>query len=518
MPVNHPPRGPRLTRAAVVSTIAGCLCYCVANVSSCAISKLEIDPALGQGGSYKTSSVPNVASFGGARPGGGESGTTTDTAAGGVKSVGGAWNGTGAGGIGGSSVTTAPLTVPACLGVALPMVRGGAIRSADNGCGIVGSWYWFKDSPSAANPLETKVSSPTDPNVTSVVEPGGKACLKGETVLDPEFGAWGAGVGFDFVNSGQGKKAYDATARQIGGFEVTITGEFPQGLRIQFNAPLQAETEPPPFVSVARAGTYRVRLADAFVPTSWANVSNAGAAVDPTKLGSLQVQVVGGEKSAPFDFCVETIIPLPIQDEGDLGKKPVRFVALPLPETSLFAAASNLAEIQGHYYCVGATGNAIRCGTVGGTGPYRANVVGAAGGMCVSGSMTKSEDDWGALIGLNLKQASATAERQPYSALANKLRGFRFETAITPAWLPLQVKAGSITTFPENEVLPLRELAQSGQHLVEFGNVVCPNWQGTTCTSLDPSSVYMFEIGVATTLAATDFDLCVTKLEAMIER
>ena len=304
--------------------------------------------------------------------------------------------------------STAP--VPPCLGNPLPMPTDGFVSAASNGCGITGTWYVASDGAG------TTVASPAA-NVTPVLQGGGRACMTGSTIVDSTFAAWGAVIGLDFNHATGDAQAYDANAAGIGGFEVTFTGNFTQqGLRVNFKKTVLGSNEAWPFVPIARPGTYRIRFADAFVPDTWSQ-SDHGMGVDATQVSGFEVDVVGGSVASNFDFCVESVIPLPINDDGSLGNKPVTFVPLTLDSTAIVTASSNGAGIQGNYFCGSPTGFSVTCGmsATSGSNPYR-----SPAGMCASGNMTTSTDNWGAVVGLFLNVAPGTSTLSPYDATVDK--------------------------------------------------------------------------------------------------
>ena len=542
-------------------------------VAGCLEPKLEVDPGMGQGGmngltfgtggTTATGGTPStilsglggtsdtggrttalnattggsatggVAPSGGARTGGGAPNTGGQNATGGAvhtggqSQLGGAASGgvVGSGGVrptGGNASTTGAsantggttAAPPPCLGNPLPMPASGWVDASSNGCGAVGPWYWFKDAPASGSTLETKVTS-TASNATPVMASGGKACLSGHTVVDSSFGAWGAGIGLDFNNpTGTQQQPYDYVSHGIGGFEITLSGSFPQGIKVQLTQAALAKNEGVPYVSVARPGTYRVRFADAFVPLSWSS-TNAGAGVDPARFAALQVMVNGSSLDSDFSFCVESVIPLPVNDDGSMGVKPVTFVNLPLNSTAMVTSGSNSVSIQGVFTCVSPSGYSVTCGSSAtSSNPYRSSI----GGMCLSGMTTTATANWGALINLTLNQASATSSALSYNGTPYKLRGFRVDTTNTTTGFPVQVKASNTLNLTSTVVAPFEEFSQPGQHLTDLGSAVCPNWSGTTCSLAAPSSLFLLQVQVSSLNVQKSFDLCVMKLEAMVER
>lgn len=433
---------------------------------------------------------------------------------GGITSVTG---GTHAGGnsSGGTGTVTPP---PACLGNPLPMPANGWVASTSNGCGIQGQWYWIKDSPTVTNPFATTVTVPATADASPVAVGGGKVCLQGSTVEDglpdSEFTAWGATLSLDLNSSGTVASSYDATAHDIGGFEVKLTGNFPQGVRVSF-APLEESAQvAAPFVVFFRPGVYRVRFDDAFVPMDWTWVTNPGKAINQKQVARLKFTIVGGSLAEAFNYCVESVIPLPRVDDGSLGLQPVRFVPLPIDVTAAFDAASNAVGIQGEYACHAPEGSTFQCGDPATPGPYRA----AAKSMCVSGEFTGADTEWGANLGLSLNQVPASDVLGSFDAKAKNLRGFRVDNTGTTSDFPVRLAIASVASFPESEVGPGATVGQPGSHLVHLGSMTCPDWSNTTCTDLDPAKLYFTQLEFPSPYEVKEFSLCLAKIDAIVDR
>ncbi len=131
-------------------------------------------------------------------------------------------------------------------------------------------------------------------------------CLSGETSVDPMYNAWGAGIGLTLNNPGGGtKRAFDAADAGIAGFSVTVTGDTGGlGLRIGYTGST-SESDVAPFVEVVGPGRHRVRFDEADI--SWE--PNAPP-VDPSRVFDVQVQVVGGDAAAEYDFCITELEPI----------------------------------------------------------------------------------------------------------------------------------------------------------------------------------------------------------------
>lgn len=489
-------------------------------IAGCTVSPLSIDKewgATGTGGANTSSTTDNGGSTSedGSDPStGGTKASSTTKSAGGTKSTGGT---TGAGGTksiggttgaGGTSTVGTTTPPPACLGNPLPMPANGFVAANSNGCGITGSWYWYKDKIEGTVTDETDVTLPPTAG-TPVISTGGAVCLEGHTVAVE--GAWGAGIGINLDNPLGTAKTYDLTAHGIGGFEVTVTGEFPQGLRMNF-ADATANIAAP-FVPMARPGTYRIMLADAFVPIGW-DTSVAGTGVVPTAVGQLQFQVVGGQLDKNFKFCVTSVIPLPVVDDGSMGTKPVSFVSLPIDADGIATADTSLSIQGGRYYCALPSGVPFQCGAAADSLANAFNPT--LGNLYLASSMGTDYTIWGGTIGLNLNYTTVVDR---WNGTVHKLRGFRYTTKMTSSSpLPIRFATSSVATLAVDTVSPFVEHARAGTHVVEMGSLECPKWSGLACTEPDLSALYFLEFQVPTLLKATPYEFQISSLEAMIAR
>ena len=188
--------------------------------------------------------------------------------------------------------------------VAVPMDESCWVPRVSNRGQIQGSWYGFADEKVVKIPEGFCPYRPGDAAM----------CLVGETIVDPTFEAWGAGVGLDlnFPEGGKGpedKLPWNAAARKIVGFHVAVVGTVPQGLRVNFTTVAVATEAQPCFELPEVPGTYDVRFEQAIVPEDW-DTETAGMTVDPSGIYSIEFQVIGGELGAPFDFCVTSLAPI----------------------------------------------------------------------------------------------------------------------------------------------------------------------------------------------------------------
>jgi hypothetical protein len=181
----------------------------------------------------------------------------------------------------------------------LPIDSTGWIPLACTPYDIQGAWYCFDDGKTMTSCMPGKAPYKS-----------GGMCLSG-TALGPVDGAWGGGIGVGLNESGgvnSVKKAYDATAQNIVGFSVEISGDTGGNeLRVGFTGAAMP-SGPSPFVPVPGPGKYDVMFADALVPKNWM-VPNAGATPDPKSIFDVQVQIAS-DKAAPFDFCITKLTPI----------------------------------------------------------------------------------------------------------------------------------------------------------------------------------------------------------------
>jgi hypothetical protein len=174
------------------------------------------------------------------------------------------------------------------------------VDSTTNGCGIEGAWYWYSDM--AGTTVADAVAN------MAPYRAGSGMCIRGSTIVDATFAAYGAAIGLDLNYNGTQPLAYNATAAGVQGFRVTIGGSFTQPLRFAFVMDPNT-TLPSPFVTLPGTGTHEVLISNAVVPSTW-DVANAGQTVNPVAITGVQIQVVGAEVAGPFDLCVTSLSPL----------------------------------------------------------------------------------------------------------------------------------------------------------------------------------------------------------------
>lgn len=177
----------------------------------------------------------------------------------------------------------------------VPIDATGVVLAACNNAGINGEWYCFDDGVNPSGCTENSV--PFDAARSGM-------CLTGNTTLDENFEAWGAGIGLT-LNS---DLAWNATSRDVIGFKIGMTGS--SGgvpLRLSFGNTADS-SDVPPTIDLPQPDEYYVLFEDAHIP-EWAE-DNAGDPADPTSLYYVHLVIAGGTENANYDFCVTELTPI----------------------------------------------------------------------------------------------------------------------------------------------------------------------------------------------------------------
>jgi hypothetical protein len=201
----------------------------------------------------------------------------------------------------GSDAGPAP-TQPVCSNSdpsILPIDSTGYVAAACNEYGIQGSFYCYQDSFG---------SSSCPANGFPYDSASGGMCIHGTTSTNAS--AYGAGIGLQLNATNGVESAYDATAHQVVGFQLTVTGSTGgDPLEILF-AGAASSTLPSPFVIEPGPGSGTVLIADAVVPPVW-SVANAGQEANPSQIYALNVQVPASTTTSfVYDFCITAIKPV----------------------------------------------------------------------------------------------------------------------------------------------------------------------------------------------------------------
>jgi len=260
-------------------------------------------PTGGTGGAPPTGGTGGTPTggTGGAPPTGGTGGTPT----GGAGGVGGG-AGVGTGGAGGSAGAD-PIVCSNTDKTLLPIDAEGFVWAMCNERGVQGPWYCYDDGVQTSSCVDGMVP----------YRAGSGMCISGNTVEDTTFAAWGAGIALGLNESGDTagpgtsvKSAYNATMNGVTGFEVEITGTTGNlPLRIGFSG-ANPQVGAAPFVEVPGPGIYQVPIDTALVPAAWETDPNAGQYANPASIFDMQIQVVGGNVAAAYDYCVARVSPI----------------------------------------------------------------------------------------------------------------------------------------------------------------------------------------------------------------
>jgi hypothetical protein len=189
----------------------------------------------------------------------------------------------------------------------LPIDETGWIDRSCNDRGIQGPFYCYSDKLHTTSCVEGVEFA-----ATMLYRAGSGVCLTGDTTAAE--GSWGAGIGLGLNETGGDasvKMAYNATANNVTGFKVNVTGDT-GGLPIRIGFTTAADAAgAQPFVQVPGAGEeYPITIADAVVPEAWENEPNAGVPADPSSIYDMQIQIAGDSAATHYDFCVQSITPI----------------------------------------------------------------------------------------------------------------------------------------------------------------------------------------------------------------
>jgi hypothetical protein len=258
-------------------------------------------------GSASTGAGGSTGSAGTASTGSGTASTGSGTASTGSGTAstgsGTASTGSGTASTSGSSSGTVADAGPVCSNTdktILPIDATGFVERACDDYQIQGAWYCYADGVGTSDCVTGK---------TPYVAASTGMCLSG--MISTATGSYGAGLGLELNSSGgmaSVKSAYDATANNVVGFEITITGSSGGiGLRLGFTG---SATPGPtqPFVELPGAGTYQVLLADTLVPASFAGTT-ANTRANPAAIYDLQLAIPA---SAPvsYNYCITEVKPI----------------------------------------------------------------------------------------------------------------------------------------------------------------------------------------------------------------
>lgn len=260
-------------------------------------------------------------------------GGTPAAAGGGAVSLGGASGANGGATIG--TVASAGASTIAPCGASLDLIAvaassetgnwfgGDPNSTADDPCGLQGAIYVYSDDGPDNTPGtgDESIKVPAlDPEVAdgkARLSPctGGHCCISGETLVypvtslgDPDYSVsvWGGGIGIALHDMGDPaveKRPYSGSVR---GFTFTLSGELSgQIIRIAYTQ--RALESVAPFKEYSALGTYTVLFTGVTCPNWELDPPCVAPTASPY---DVQLQIVGGEVSAPFTLCVESITPV----------------------------------------------------------------------------------------------------------------------------------------------------------------------------------------------------------------
>jgi hypothetical protein len=181
---------------------------------------------------------------------------------------------------------------------ALPISEVANVTASCETAGIGGWWYCFQDGVNPSGCVDGAL--PFDPARSGL-------CLTGSTTYDPEYIAWGAGLGITLNESEGRRRSWNATVRDIVGFKFVITGETNGlSLRVLFTTSANDSAEDP-MVDLPGVGEHEVLFENVVYPR---DSRRAGEPVDPETLFDAQLMVVGAESEDTYDFCLTELTPI----------------------------------------------------------------------------------------------------------------------------------------------------------------------------------------------------------------
>src|SRR5262245_36229972 len=253
-------------------------------------------------GSAGTSGTGNTAGTG--------TGTGNTTGSGTAGSTAGTAGSTGAGG-----------TAPACTPDPTNLVRtGGWICDLTAADMIQGSWYSYGDTTNTPNSM----CMPASGNPCT----SGSCCMKGATVVDTTYKAWGCGLGMELSSSGGTTPTKSVYAGPVKCFNITMTGNSAGNpVRIGFSqSPMPASDAVSPYKEIpafTNGWMGQVCFADVTCP-SWA-IPPMSTPAKCTKTGTdgtpvdMQIQIPGGDRAGNFNVCLSKVEPVVSGSTGTGG-------------------------------------------------------------------------------------------------------------------------------------------------------------------------------------------------------
>jgi len=176
---------------------------------------------------------------------------------------------------------------------------------------IQGSWYSYGDNANTPNSM----CMPPTGNPCGA----GGCCLKGATVVDTTYKAWGCGIGMELSSSGGTTPVKSVYAGPVKCFNITMTGNSGGNpVRIGFSqSPTPASNAVSPYKEInafTNGWSGQVCFADVTCP-SWSVPPMANPATcmktgtDGTPV-DMQIQIPGGALAGTFNVCLTKVEPV----------------------------------------------------------------------------------------------------------------------------------------------------------------------------------------------------------------
>ena len=263
----------------------------------------------GTGGSSQTGTAGNGSSGSagtgsGNSTGQGQAGTTGSGNSGGQSgSSGGGSTGTGTAGTSGACTPGNPSNI---------VEPSGWICDKDTPVMIQGSWYAYGDSTASPNSM---CMPPTGNPCTAAAG----CCLKGATIVDAMYKAWGCGIGMELSSSGGTTPVKSVYGGPVKCFNVTMTGSSGGNpVRVGFSqSPTPASDAVSPYKEIpafTNGWMGQVCFADVTCP-SW-SIPPMSNPAKCTKTGTdgtpvdMQIQIPGGDRAGTFNVCLTKVEPV----------------------------------------------------------------------------------------------------------------------------------------------------------------------------------------------------------------
>jgi hypothetical protein len=409
----------------------------------------------------------------GGAPSGGSAGAAGASSAGGGGGNGGAST-AGSAGSGGSDL------VPAECSTDMNLVKhGGWVGcdpdlNTDDPQGLQGSIYMYDDGASCAG---------------SPLEPCGAegCCIAGSTATDPTFAKWGCGLGFELSSTGgvtPMKRIYSGAAKC---FDIALTGNSGGNeVRIAYTQAADMSGKVAPFLpikSIAGSWEGTVCLDDVICPNWMPKPDCAlGGPYD------LQIQVVGGARTAAFDLCLTELVP---HDGTGAGLNALGQVCGIVGQDANEHINAGKYRIQNNVFMAGSGNQCITAKAGGGAAAFTvdSSTLGTGGNSPVAYPSIVYGWHFGAVTpGTGLPKALSAITSAPTTVAYTVPAGGKYNAAFDIWAMP--PSAGNNPTTPGSGVEIMIWLAAAGGatplgspgETVTIGNNEYQIWQGTNST------------------------------------